>query len=55
MTREGLPTLRIRTLDADGNVTGEVVRRSGVRMLDDVKHYVEHSRPSPRKQKQLAN
>ena len=25
MTREGLPTLRIRTLDADGSATGEVV------------------------------
>jgi hypothetical protein len=25
VTREGLPTLRVRTFDADGNVIGEVV------------------------------
>jgi hypothetical protein len=25
MTREGLPTIQVRTLDHDGNVTGEVV------------------------------
>jgi hypothetical protein len=25
MTREGLPTIRIRTLDHEGNVTGEVL------------------------------
>jgi hypothetical protein len=29
-------------------------RRSGARMLDDLKHYVEHGRPSPRKERQLA-
>jgi hypothetical protein len=25
MTREGLPTIRIRTADGDGNLTGEVI------------------------------
>lgn len=28
-------------------------RRSGARMLDDLKHYVQHGRPSPRKERQL--
>jgi hypothetical protein len=28
-------------------------RRSGARMLDDLKHYVEHGRPSPHKERQL--
>jgi hypothetical protein len=27
-------------------------RRSGARMLDDLKHYVEHGQASPRKQRQ---
>ena len=30
-------------------------RRSGARMLDDLKHYVEHGRPSPHKERQLGD
>jgi hypothetical protein len=30
-----------------------LARRSRARMLDDLKHYVEHGRASPRKQRQL--
>jgi hypothetical protein len=29
------------------------MRRAGMHALDDLRHYVEHGRPSPRKQRQL--
>jgi hypothetical protein len=29
------------------------LRREGDRGLDDLRHYIEHRRPSPRKQRQL--